>query len=478
MSQEQQGEEKVIAYWSRQLSKAERNYSTIEREALAVVAAIKEFFPYLYGKAFTLLTDHNPLTSLRGLKDTEGRLTRWLLFLQQFDITIKNRSGKSNANAEGMSRRRPAAEKVAVPVLNDDAVVNSITHLGDQLMLKREQATDEFTLKIIQAIQKGTPLSTRDGKWSTFFLRDGILCRHARDVSNPKTQTVVPKSLRPLVFEMLHSGSGHLGIHKTLEKVKERFFWPGYEQEIRDAVRSCDSCQRRNSPVPAPQAPLGTIKSEHPFQRLSWDIMGPLPTTPRGHKYILVVTDLFSKWVEAFPLAATDSVTLAKILTDEVICRYGVPESLHSDQGANFVSEVIQSLCTNLGINRTQTSAYHPEGNGQVEHFNRTLEAMLSKEIEEHQKDWDDHLQKVLFAYRTAVHDTTGYTPYFIISGGSPNLPIDILLGRAQTQGQELPDYVKKTQSSLKSAFSVVRQRSHEAVAAICCYSAFCWEPC
>ena len=93
------------------------------------------------------------------------------------------------------------------------------------------------------------------------------------------------------------------------------------------------------------------------------------------------------------------------------------------------MSEVIRSLCTNLGINPTQTSAYHPEGNGQVERFNRTLEAMLSKEIEEHQKDWDDHLQKVLFAYITAVHDTTGYTPYFIISGRSPNLPIDILLG-------------------------------------------------
>ena len=149
------------------------------------------------------------------------------------------------------------------------------------------------------------------------------------------------KSLRALVFEMMHSRLGHLGIHKTLEKVKERFFWPGYEQEIRDAVRRCDSCQRHNSPVPAPQAPLGTIKSQHPFQRLSWDIMGPLPTTLRGHKYILVVTDLFSKWVEAFPLAATDIVTLAKILTVEVICRYGVPESLHSDQGANFVSEVI-----------------------------------------------------------------------------------------------------------------------------------------
>ena len=121
-------------------------------------------FPILVWKSIHLLTDHNPLTSLRGLKDTGGRLTRWLLFLQQFDITIKYRSGKSNANADGMSRRRPAAKKVEVPVLNDDAVVNSITHLGDQLMLKWEQATDEFTLTIIQAIQKGTSLSTQDGK--------------------------------------------------------------------------------------------------------------------------------------------------------------------------------------------------------------------------------------------------------------------------------------------------------------------------
>ena len=459
LSQEHEGEEKVIAYWSRQLSKAERNYSTIEREALAVVAAVKEFFPYLYGKSFNLLTDHNPLTSLRGLKDTGGRITRWLLFLQQFDIAIKYRAGKSNGNADGMSRRRPDEEKL--PVVNDGVFVNGITCLGDQVRLKREQAADEFTSKIVRAIENG--MSPPDEKWSKFFLEDGVLCRHAKSVKNPKTQTVIPKSLRALVFELLHSKSGHLGVHKTLEKVKERFFWPGYEQDIREAVKKCEACQHRNTPVPVPQAPLGTIKSEYPFQRLSWDIMGPLPATSCGNKYILVVTDLFSKWVEAFPLAVTDSITLARILTDEVICRYGVPESLHSDQGANFVSEVMQSLCAQLGIKRTQTSVYHPEGNGQVERFNRTLEAMLSKVVEEHQKDWDCHLQKVLFAFRTAVHESTGYTPLFVMSGRSPNLPIDVLLGRAQTQGQELPDYVRKMQSSLKSAFSVVRQRLHKA---------------
>eukprot|EP00731_Ephydatia_muelleri_P035936 Em0180g3a len=368
LSQEHEGEEKVIAYWSRQLSKAEQNYSTIEREALAVVAAVKEFFPYLYGKSFNLLTDHNPLTSLRGLKDTGGRITRWLLFLQQVDIAIKYRAGKSNG---GMSRRRPDEEKL--PVVNDGVFVNGITCSGGQVRLKREQAADEFTSKIVRAIENG--MSPPDEKWSKL---DGVLCRHAKSVKNPKTLTVIPKSLRALVFELLHSKSGHLGVHKTLEKIKEHFFWPGYEQDIREAVKKCEACQRRNTPVPVPQAPL----SEYPFQRLSWDIMGPLPATSCGN----------------------------------------------NDQGANFVSEVMQSLCAQLGIKRTQTSAYHPEGNGPVECFNRTLEAMLSKVVEEHQKDWDCHLQKVLFAFRTAVHESTGYTPLFVMSGRSPNLPIDVLL--------------------------------------------------
>ena len=121
---------------------------------------------------------------------------------------------------------------------------------------------------------------------------------------------------------------------------------------------------------PNPQAPLGTIKATRPFEKISWDIMGPLPTSSKGKKYILVVTDVFSKWVEAFALRSTDTETLAAMLVDEIICRYGVPSSLHSDQGANLTSQVISSLCKTLGIERTQTTAYHPQGNGQVERFN------------------------------------------------------------------------------------------------------------
>ena len=171
-----------------------------------------------------------------------------------------------------------------------------------------------------------------------------------------------------------------------------------------------------------------------------------------------MVTDLFSKWVEAFPLVKTDSLTLAKVLVEEVVCRYGVPQCLHSDQGANLVSDVIQSLCILLGIQRTQTTAYHPQGNGQVERFNRTLEAMLSKVVTENQKDWDDHLQSVLFAYRTAIHESTGYTPFLVMFGHSPSLPVDVMLGRVQHLKKKLPQYVQNVQRSLKDTFSSVRQ--------------------
>ena len=225
-------------------------------------------------------------------------------------------------------------------------------------------------------------------------------------------QLVIPSNMKATILQQLHDNNSHLGLRKTTESVKERFYWPGYEQEIEKWVRECQQCQQHNAPQPKPQAPLGTIRANRPFEKVSWDIMGPLPTSSKGKKYILVVTDIFSKWVEAFALHSTDTETLATVLFNEAICQYGVPSSLHSDQGANLTSQVVTSLCKCLRIDRSQTTTYHPQGNGQVERFNHTLEAMLAKEVKENQRDWDQHIPKVLLAYRTALHESTGYSPY------------------------------------------------------------------
>ena len=190
------------------------------------------------------------------------------------------------------------------------------------------------------------------------------------------------------------------------------------------------------------------------------DIMGPLPTTESGNKYILVVTDLFTKWVEAFPLRETSSSTLATVLVDEVISRFGVPNVLHSDKGANFCSEVIKGICRILGIEKTRTSAYHPQGNGQVERFNRTLEAILAKTVKESQSDWDSCLQKALFAYRTSLYEATGLTPFHLVFGRTPKLPIDVMLGRVrEIEYEEYPPFVQDIHSKLKCAFEQTRQK-------------------
>eukprot|EP00731_Ephydatia_muelleri_P033855 Em0040g5a len=460
LSQVQGGSERVIAYWSRKLQKAERNYSTTEREALAVVASLKEFYPYVYGFPCKLITDHNPLTSLKGIKDVGGRLTRWLLFLQQFKLDFQYKPGRLHTNADTLSR-----------IPSRDNTVAAIEELISEDTLHtflKAQEEDPALGKVIEALKNGTavPSSTVPGLKKT-FLQDGLLCRKFRASCSDSvcTQLVVPKGHVKIILENLHNESGHLGVQRTTEKVKERFYWPGYEMDIQNWVQECQQCQKRNPPQPHPLAPLGSIKCTYPFDVISWDIMGPLPLSTKGHKYILVITDLFSKWVEAFPLAVTDSETLASVLMDEVVCRYGVPRSLHSDQGANLNSQVICALCKRLGINKTRTTAYHPQGNGQVERFNRTLEAILSKVVAENQRDWDCHIPKALFAYRTAFHESSGYSPFRVNFGRSPILPIDIAVGQLNVQeygeGGEptVPQYVETLNKSLRKIFSDVKEQ-------------------
>lgn len=269
-----------------------------------------------------------------------------------------------------------------------------------------------------------------------------------------------------MVCHQVHDQSGHLGYIKTLEKVKERFYWPGYENDVQEWLLGCDKCQRRNPPTPSPRAPLGTITATFPFEKVSWDIMGPLPRSSKGNQYILVITDIFSKWVEAYPLPSTNAETLASVLVNGFICRFGVPRSLHSDQGANFTGSVMKAICVLLGINRTQTSAYHPQGNGQVERFNRTLEAMLSKVVADNQSDWDTHLPRVLFAYRTAIHEATRFSPFRIVYGRSPVLPVDVIIGHEhsiQGQGKSIPAHVRDVGKSLHSMFRVIREHESQA---------------
>ena len=211
-------------------------------------------------------------------------------------------------------------------------------------------------------------------------------------------------------------GGGHLGIAKTVPKVNNKYYWIGCSKDVKLLIWQCPQCQSRKSPNPKRRAALVQVPVDAPMERLAIDVMGPLPISNKRNRYVLVICDYFTKWTESFAMPNQQAETVARILVDDVICRFGVPYSIHSDQGTNFESTLFQQICQLLGINKTRTTAY-PQSDGLVERFNRTLQTMIATYVREDQINWDDHLPHVMMAYRASEHTSTGATPNFLMFG-------------------------------------------------------------
>jgi transposase InsO family protein len=201
-----------------------------------------------------------------------------------------------------------------------------------------------------------------------------------------------------------------------------------------------------------------------PLERIAIDVLGPLPVSDRGNKYILIAADYFTKWVEAYPLENQRAEVVAEVLVKEFVSRFGVPMQLHSDQGRNFESAVFSGVCKLLGVDKTRTTALHPESDGMVERFNRTLENQLAIFVEHHQKDWDDHIPLLMMSYRSAVHESTKQTPAKLMFGRELNLPIDLLFGRPPNERVEsIDDYVEALEKRLENVYEFARIRTRIA---------------
>ena len=172
---------------------------------------------------------------------------------------------------------------------------------------------------------------------------------------------------------------------------------------------------------------MKVVETGYPMERIATDILGELPKTDRGNKYILVVSDYYTKWTESFPMPNMEAQTVAKIIVEEVVARFGVPAVIHSDQGSQYESRLFQGMCQLLGIQKTHTTPYHPQSDGMVERFNRTLTTMLSGFVNENHTDWDEQLPYVMMAYRSSVHESSGFTPNSLMLGREVSTPLDIM---------------------------------------------------
>ena len=336
-----------------------------------------------------------------------------------------------------------------VPSPTPEITVANI-HFADNLNLYEQISTaqwnDSSLLPLLNFLQHQIePTHDNISKFYGFArlhrVVDGALYRAFRTRSSDATDSpspslsserlllVIPTSEITRVLQLAHDHgtAAHLGRRKTLSRLISRVYWPHMRRDVANYVRACTLCQQykpTNQKLPGLMKPI--VVSE-PWHTVGIDITGPFPMTRRGNRFILVVVDYFTKWVELFPLQSTKAAAIAQIFLDQVICRFGFPIRVISDNGVQFLSKIFVQLCLLLGIQHQRTPLYHPQSN-LSERVNRTLKPILAILAHNDSKSWDLKLPQIAFALRTAPSESTDHSPAFLMFGRHPRQPLDLFL--------------------------------------------------
>ena len=350
---------------------------------------------------------------------------------------------------------------------NGDTAYYSLEFSADELT--KLQEADETLSKI-----RGTVVNQpSQSETAEYFKRDGLIYRRwtppGRGSECEVEQLVLPKTCRKKVLELGHviPLAGHLGAEKTRRRILRRFYWPTVFRDVDEYCRCCVKCQKTNTRKvpPAPLVPLPVITE--PFRRIAMDIVGPLPKSRLGNRFILVLCDYATRYPEAIPLRCIDAVHVAEELI-KVFARLGIPEEILTDQGSNFTSQLLAELYHLLHVHPIRTSPYHPQTDGLVERFNQTLKNMLRRAATEEGKDWDKLVPYLLFAYREVPQASTGFSPFELLYGRDVRGPLDIL--RESWESSEKSDeniisYVLSTRDRLSKMAELVQENLSKAQA-------------
>ena len=463
------GHDHVISYASRSLSDREKKFSATEKEILAIIFAIDHFRAYLLGAKFTLVTDHSALRWLHSI-EAKGRLGRWVMELQEYDFEVRHRPGADNGNADALSRLPYTGQDSSLSnshnSQNASYSFSCTTSVQPNFSLQDAQMEDPCLSKIIQLKLDDLPkppffvwandpvLRTYWHCWDLLHVVNGLLVKTSANVAAfPQYAFVVPHCLINSVLQGVHSSplAGHLGIKRTILRAKHHFFWPAMFRHIKTFVRGCETCEQNKSDSNHRKAPLKSIDINEPFVFWAMDYMGPLPETARGNKHLLVVMDHFTKWCEVFPTKDQKAHTVAHILVSRVFSRFGPPHVIHSDQGRNFESNLMQEVCQLMGIHKSRTTAYHPQCDGLVERQNRTLQNILAAYVSDHQDDWDQWVSLAVYAYNTSTHESTGLSPYELVFGRIARTPLEFDLDLPLKNPCSQSEYVRSVRANLQS---------------------------
>ncbi|MES2216505.1 MAG: RNase H-like domain-containing protein [Patescibacteria group bacterium] len=431
------GKEQPVAYASRTMTPAELNYSISEKECLAVIFGVRKFRPYLFGKRFLVRTDHCCLCYLRSVKDLNGRLARFALKLQPYDFEVQYRSGKSHVDADCLSRA-PTTIGTPEDEIEDNEIPLNAIYFGNRAQELREfQEEDPYIKEIKSRLNGPPPTDKKEVKFlNNFHIKEEILLRQTP--IDPKPRFVIPFNMRDLVLSQNHDEpiSGHLGYIKTADKIRKRYWWPNMDRDILNYVLTCVKCLARKPSSRKPAGLLQPIQTYQVFERIGIDLLGPFPPsepdedTKLTFKYLIVATDYVSRYVFTRPIPTKEAKYVAQFLLHDIICKIGCPRVILSDCGSEFVNSTIQNLLTSLGITKETATPYHSQTSGATERNNRTFSEMLSMYVSPKyaHKDWPRFIPHLTLAYNTSVQATTKMSPYYLVYGTDPILPLDTLL--------------------------------------------------
>jgi transposase len=430
LTQNLEGEEKVIAYASRSLTDAEKKYSVTEKELLAILWSIRKFRPYLEGYNFEVVTDHFALKWLNTLQNPSGRLARWSLELQEYSFTVTHRKGNLHKVPDALS------------------IIPELTALQMETV-DFSKITDPWYQHRLRQVQESL------GDWPDWNVDNGRLY-HLRlnllgsvvEGTIERWKLVVPLDFRHIVFEENHDvpTAGHLGITKTFLRIARSYHWPGLFRDVVKYVRSCKVCQVQKVEQKVPVGKMSFRRVDGPWVTVTTDLLGPYPRSKKGNQYVVVFQDYFTKWVELKTLRSATAKRVVDAFRNLVVLKWGVPRHLICDNGPQFVSNLFAKVAEAYNMELKFTPPYTPQANP-TERVNRVIKTMMSSYMGKVHDDWDSYLAECAHCLNSVIHSGTGYSPAYFNFGRELRLP-SALDEKEMQEMQDMPTRPARLASS------------------------------